>query len=500
MVNTSKRFAASAIDCAVSPTALRFQTTGTSNGTIVPRRSLLWKAIPAFIACAVFASVLTDRLGMPWGLLASCVIAATGGYLVARPLRQVFLELRAAAEDVTEGRYERRIYAPDIAEAADLAEAMTRSAAATGRRLDGAQRLNHEQEAVLAGMVEGVLAVDADRRVITLNRTAARLLGALPAEAVGRSLQEVVRNPELLRQVELLLTTQRPFEGDLILRHADERVLQIRGTLLKDSHGSAFGAVFVLNDVTRLRRLENMRRDFAANVSHELRTPITSIKGFVETILDGATPEDSDRFLRIVARQADRLDAIIDDLLSLSKIEKEAEASDILLQSALLIDIVYAALHDSRLLADEREVHFEIEGDETLRARVNPTLLQQAVRNLLDNAAKYSEHGGTVRILLAPSEGEVRLSVVDSGCGIAPEHHARLFERFYRVDKARSRKLGGTGLGLAIVKHIVLAHRGRVTVDSTLGHGATFTIHLPALPVEANPPVVGSPGGVAAGG
>jgi len=441
------------------------------------------------VLCAAAASFTTARFGALAGLTIGCLLAIVAAYLAARPLRQIFDELRLAADDVAAGRYQRRILAPDIAEAAALAEAMTRSAAETGRRLDGAQRLNHEQEAVLAGMAEGVLAVDGERRVITLNRSAARLLGVLPTESIGRSLQEVIRNPELLRQVEQLLTTHVPFEGDLVLRHADERTLQIRGTLLKDSHGRSFGAVFVLNDVTRLRRLENMRRDFAANVSHELRTPITSIKGFVETILDGATPEDADRFLRIVARQADRLEAIIDDLLSLSKIEKEAEASDIVLAPARLLEIVGAASHDCELRAAERNVHIEIEGDPAAEARVNPLLLQQAVRNLLENAVKYSDPGSTVRVVVQASPEETRISVVDHGCGIAPEHHDRLFERFYRVDRARSRKLGGTGLGLAIVKHIVLAHRGQVTVDSDLGKGSTFTIHLPPLPAQAAVPL-----------
>jgi two-component system phosphate regulon sensor histidine kinase PhoR len=274
------------------------------------------------------------------------------------------------------------------------------------------------------------------------------------------------------------------------LRQTDERVLQIRGSILKNSQGRTFGAVFVLNDVTRLRRLENMRRDFAANVSHELRTPITSIKGFVETILDGATPEDTDRFLRIVARQADRLDAIIDDLLSLSKIEKEAEASDIVLRPTRLFDVVQAAVNDCLLKANERSVSMEIvDGDREILAPANGTLLQQAVRNLLENAVKYSDPGKEVRVVVERGPDDVRVSVVDRGCGIAPEHHERLFERFYRVDKARSRKVGGTGLGLAIVKHIVLAHRGSVTIDSAIGKGSTFTIHLPPLRKAAETPV-----------
>jgi two-component system phosphate regulon sensor histidine kinase PhoR len=441
------------------------------------------------LVCAAVASLATDRLGAAAGLAIGCVVAALAAYMVARPLRQVFAALREAADDVAAGRYERRVYAPDIAEAAALAEAMTRSAAETGRRLDGVRRLNHEQEAVLSGMAEGVLAVDDQRRVITLNRTAARLLGAIPAQAVGRSLQEVVRNPELLRQVDLLLSTDVPFEGDLVLRHADDRVLQIRGTILKDTQGRPFGAVFVLNDVTRLRRLESMRRDFAANVSHELRTPITSIKGFVETILDGATPEDADRFLRIIARQADRLEAIIDDLLSLSKIEQEAEASDIALSPTRLFDVVQATVHEYHSRAAERNVTVEIDGDGELWAAANATLLQQAVRNLLENAVKYSDPGGQVRIVVERgADDDACISVVDRGCGIAPEHHDRLFERFYRVDRARSRKVGGTGLGLAIVKHIVLAHRGSITVDSAIGKGSTFTIRLPpvAAPVSAS--------------
>ncbi len=445
--------------------------------------------MPAFVLCAAVASFTTGRFGAIAGLAIGCVVAVLAAYLATRPLRQIFDELRQAADDVTAGRYQRRVYAHDIAEAAALAEAMTRSAAETGRRLDGAQRLNHEQEAVLAGMAEGVLAVDGERRVITLNRSASRLLGVLPVEAIGRSLQEVIRNPELLRQVEQLLTTHVPFEGDLVLRHADERTLQIRGTLLKDSHGDAFGAVFVFNDVTRLRRLENMRRDFAANVSHELRTPITSIKGFVETILDGANAEDSDRFLRIVSRQADRLEAIIDDLLSLSKIEKDADASDITLRPTLLSDVIAGAVHDCELRAAERDIGVETECDAELSARVNSQLLQQAVRNLIENAVKYSDSGGTVRVIAEKTAEEIRIAVIDHGCGIAPEYHDRLFERFYRVDKARSRKLGGTGLGLAIVKHIVLAHRGRVTVDSAPGQGSTFTIHLQTQPAQIEAPL-----------
>jgi len=450
---------------------------------------LFWKLLPP-IALAAAAVAGAAQLGGAPAWIAAVVASAASAAWLSRCIGRWFADLRRVVDDLAEGRPASTPVALDEPpEAADVVDAVSELGRRFAERLDGVLRINNEQEAVLAGMAEGVLAVDSDRRVISLNRSAGRLLGVGPAEIMGRIFYEIVRNPDLNRFVDQVLNTRKPLEGDLVLRQADERVLQIRGTMLNDSQGRAVGAVFVLNDVTRLRRLENMRRDFAANVSHELKTPITSIKGFIETVLDGATPEDSERFLRIVARQADRLDAIIDDLLSLSRIEKEADASDIVLSPVRLKEIVMGAAVDGRPKADERGVTFDIVCPDDLHVRANPLLLQQAIRNLVDNAVKYSESGGQVRLVGERTGDEVRISVVDKGCGIAPEHHARLFERFYRVDKARSRKLGGTGLGLAIVKHIILAHRGKVTVESTPGRGSTFTIHLPPVAAaQATPP------------
>ncbi|MBA4018021.1 MAG: PAS domain-containing sensor histidine kinase [Pirellula sp.] len=421
-----------------------------------------------------------------WSVAAAGAVAAAAtaaaSLVASRRIADPLKSLQTAVEAQVDGDSHAPTPVVDVEEISDLIDVFARLNERHGERIEGMLRINNEQEAVLAGMAEGVLAIDADRRVISLNRSAGNLLGVGPAEIMGRALHEIVRNPELLRFVDQLLSTKKPLEQDIVFRQADERVLQVRGTLLANTQGLGFGAVFVLNDVSRLRRLENMRRDFAANVSHELKTPITSIKGFIETVLDGATPEDTERFLRIVARQADRLDAIIDDLLSLSRIEKEAEASDIVLATTRLKEIAYGAAHDCLLRADERGIKFDIQCADDAQARVNALLLQQAVRNLLENAVKYSDSGGCVVLSVETLPDEVRIAVIDRGCGIAPEHHARLFERFYRVDKARSRKLGGTGLGLAIVKHIVLAHRGRVTVESALGKGSKFTIHLPTRP------------------
>jgi two-component system phosphate regulon sensor histidine kinase PhoR len=330
-------------------------------------------------------------------------------------------------------------------------------------------------------MAEGVLAVDSQERVISMNTASRRLLSIDPAQAAGRPLGEVVRNADLSRFISRALACPEPIEADVLLLGDRQRVMQAHGSALHDSEGQAIGAVIVLNDVTDFRRLEHIRRDFVANVSHELKTPITSIKGFVETLLDGAIkdPVDSQRFLQIIAKQADRLHAIIEDLLSLSKIEQREDADDIALEPGNVRGVLESAVHVCQAAAAEQDISIALDCDSQLRARINPVLLEQAIVNLLDNAIKYSDPGREVRLSAQASGDEVLIHVADRGCGIADDQVARIFERFYRVDRARSRKLGGTGLGLAIVKHIVQTHRGRVTVESTLGVGSTFTIHLP---------------------
>jgi two-component system phosphate regulon sensor histidine kinase PhoR len=241
------------------------------------------------------------------------------------------------------------------------------------------------------------------------------------------------------------------------------------------------GVLVVLNDITRLRKLENIRKEFVANVSHEIRTPITAIKGFVETLRDGAmqNPQDGERFLGIIQNHVLRLEALVEDLLSLSRIEEETEREEIVLEEKPLKEVLAGALQLCQVKAEPKQIRMELSCAEEVAAKINPSLLEQAVVNLLDNAVKYSEAGKRIWVQVESSPQEVLIRVRDEGCGIEKQHLERLFERFYRVDKARSRKLGGTGLGLAIVKHILEAHGGRVTVESQPGRGSTFTLHLP---------------------
>jgi len=344
-------------------------------------------------------------------------------------------------------------------------------------------RQRNELEAVLANMVEAVITVDQDERIIRCNTAAAKLFGIAPEQISVRSIQEMIRNASIQRFVKKTFEAEGPHEDVLVLNFEQEQFLHVHGALLQREQGQSPEALFVFHDITRLKQLENIRREFVANVSHELRTPITSIVGFVETLQDGAIhdPENAKKFLKIIEKNAQRLNSIITDLLTLSRIEQGNEQEQIVLRRVRLKDVLESVILVCENRAEEHQVQLHLECPAGLWGNVNAPLLEQAIVNLVDNAIKYSDPGSSI-LLKAETKGqEMRIAVQDSGCGIPPEHLPRLFERFYRVDKARSRKLGGTGLGLAIVKHITNVHQGRVEVESTPGAGSAFSIILPGV-------------------
>jgi len=414
------------------------------------------------------------------GGLIAALLAALVSLALSRKVTRPLEELTRGAERFAKGDLSQKLPVPDAKEIGSLAKAMNQMAAQLDDRIRTIIRQRNELEAVLSSMVEGVLAVDTNERLISMNQAAAALMRIDPSHARGRDIQEIIRNSDLQRFVTRALENRRPIEGEIILSRDRELSLQAHGTVLHDAMGQDIGALVVLNDVTHLRRLENVRRDFVANVSHEIRTPVTSIKGFVETLRDGAinNPEDAKRFLEIIVKQTDRLNAIIEDLLSLSRIEQETERAEIVLAEGPLNEVILSAIQACTIKADAKNIRIDLDSPEGIRANINPQLLEQAVTNLIDNAVKYSEPKSSVQVELSTADGEILITVSDHGCGIEKDHLPRLFERFYRVDKARSRKVGGTGLGLAIVKHIAQAHGGYVTVESTPGEGSSFTIHL----------------------
>ena len=414
------------------------------------------------------------------------VLAAAGAAVLAvRPLVRALQSLRGGAERFARGDWKYRLPDNSAEEVGMLAESLNSMAAMLDDRIQRILRQQSEHQAVLSSMEEGVMAVDRAGTVLSVNEPCARRLGVEPELVCGRSIYEVLRKPDLLKFIENAQSSSKSLDGDLRFFSPGERWLHAHGTTLHDTRGQKLGVLIVMHDVTRLRHLENVRRDFVANVSHELRTPITSIKGFVETLLeDGFADQDRrvrSAFWAFVHRQVNRLEAIINDLLYLLSCgsERRGEEQRIETGAELLAHVVQVALETCEKKALDKEVELVTECPDDLVAKINGPLLEQAVINLIDNAIKYSDSGSTVRVTVRREGDQAVIRVIDNGCGIAANHLPRLFERFYRVDKARSRELGGTGLGLAIVKHIMAAHQGTIQVESMVGRGSTFTLRLP---------------------
>lgn len=336
-----------------------------------------------------------------------------------------------------------------------------------------------EVESVLATLEEGILVIDPEEQLTFINQAAAKVLDVNTSGI--RYLEEVVRSADLLGCIRRSLKTGEPCDCEVTLHGERERAVRSYMRILRGKQHALAGVLVVLTDVTRMRQLENVRREFAANVSHELKTPLTSLKGFVETLRDGAidNPQDARKFLQIIEKQILRLEELVTDTLNLSRLEQDNERGEIELESEDIFRVLSSACELCSPRARERDIKIEVSCPAALRAEINSNLLEQAVVNLVDNAIKYSNPGSTIRLQARSSETGISIEVHDSGSGIAQEHLPRIFERFYRIDKARSRKLGGTGLGLAIVKHIAEAHGGYASVESTLGKGSTFALHLP---------------------
>ncbi len=330
---------------------------------------------------------------------------------------------------------------------------------------------------ILEGMAEGVVATDRDERILHLNPKAARLLGTTGAVA-SHPIWEATRLREVSEALSQAMASGERVAASIVQPGAPDRTLDLRASPLF-ADGETVGAVLVIEDVTQLRRLETMRQDFVANVSHELKTPITAIRGMVETLIDDpeAPVGVQRRFLEKVLRQAERMSSLVADLLSLARLEsgRELECAPIDLRGP-----IQASVRALQPALEARRVELEVALPEApVVVLGEEEALRQAVTNLLDNAIKYSAPGRKVRVGLRFTPSQVAIEVEDQGIGIEAHHRERIFERFYRVDKARSRELGGTGLGLAIVKHIAHALGGEVSVDSIPGSGSTFRIHLP---------------------
>ncbi|MBN1575203.1 MAG: HAMP domain-containing protein [Chitinispirillaceae bacterium] len=427
------------------------------------------------------------RFGIGYFLLA--VVAALVSFFISRKISLPVNSMKRVAVRFASGDFTGKLTPAGCVEIDQLAEALNEMATRLRDTIGSLTEQNNRIDAVFSSMVEGVIALDNEQRIIAINQSAVELF-ALPSKPEkGTWIGAVLRNAkinEFIKRVaergealvdEAMLTTDQQYS------EGADRLLQLHGNALRDADGRTIGVLAVINDITRLNKLETMRSDFVANVSHELRTPLTSVKGFVETLRAGAIDdrEEAERFLQIIDRQVERLSTIVEDLLALSRIEQEAQAQGPQLQCTRIASIISAAVETCSIKAAAKEIRIDTVCDAGLHAELEPALIEEALINLLDNAVNYSPNGERIVVSAGIGEDgrELRLSVADNGPGIAPEHHDRIFERFYRVDKARSRKLGGTGLGLSIVRHVALVHKGRVAVRSAPGEGSTFHFFIP---------------------
>jgi len=341
-------------------------------------------------------------------------------------------------------------------------------------------------QTILSGMVEGVLWVDERGRILMVNEALRNLL-SLSSDVSGRTPLEVIRNAELEEAIQGVIRNGGREVLELSLPGPDQKTVEINVVALKvppqtlsPKSGKMGGAIAVFHDITRLKRLEKVRQDFVANVSHELRTPLTTIKGYLETLLDGAIHEDKAvPFLQVVRRHADRLEKILEDLLILAKVETKTFSPK--RERVLLGNVIEHAVELVKESAEKKGISIvRDEISSTLFVHGEQGYLEQVFVNLLDNAIKYGRQGGRIRVFVAErDQNEIQISVEDDGIGIPTEDLPRVFERFYRVDKGRSKELGGTGLGLSIVRHIVQTHGGKVWAESQAGKGSTFHFTLP---------------------
>jgi two-component system phosphate regulon sensor histidine kinase PhoR len=418
------------------------------------------------------------------------ILLALGlAFALARRTTLPLQELTEGAERIASGAYGHKVYVTGGDEIAALAGAFNYMSQRLAGQFTQLETDRQQLRAILSGMIEGVVALDADQRILFANDRAAELL-EFPAQAViGRRLWEVVRQRTLQNIVRRALTEFEPCQEELTWNSPAARSLTVHAARLQ--HESGDGVVLVLHDTTELRRLERLRQEFVANVSHELKTPLSVIQGCVETLLDGAVEDAQHRgpFLERIADQAGRLHHLILDLLNLARIESGSEA---FVFTAVSVPQAAAACVDRhREKAQGRQQLLEAcangrvpttsisgNGEET-EAWADEEALRQILDNLVDNAVKYTPPGGSIHVRWHTEDGHVVLEVADTGIGIPDQDLPRIFERFYRVDKARSRQLGGTGLGLSIVKHLVQAMHGSVNASSAPGKGTIFTIRLP---------------------
>ncbi len=411
-------------------------------------------------------------------IMAGLVVAQLLGSRFISTIVKPIIELNKATKKIALGNLKEKVNINSDDELGELAQNFNLMSSQLEKKIHELNNNAQEMDSILSSMLNGVIALDNSKNIMFINPSAEELFKITEAKVTGKNILSVLRNNELDEKIEELLSSNATSKIEIEIYEPEHKTLNLyTNTLI--SENEKLGVLLIIEDITEIRKLENMRKDFVANVSHELKTPLTSIRGFVETLKNGAAEnkEVRTKFLDIIDLETSRLSSLIEDLLVLSEIENKKSQNK---SNISISDSIVGLCEMLNNLAAMKGIEFTSEIEDYLpEVYGNESWLKQMIVNLVDNAIKYTDLGGFVKLSIFSDANNIIISVKDNGVGISKEHQYRLFERFYRVDKARSRNVGGTGLGLAIVKHVIISFDGSIKVNSTVGEGSEFIVNIP---------------------
>ena len=444
-----------------------------NNSSIIIRISLPDESLDATL------NLLQNRL-----ILGGLIILLAGtilSYFISKIIANPIIKLTDQVHHIRIGNLRERIQLKGTKEILSLTESFNDLARQLADRIDSITVQSNEQKAILTSLIEGIIATDNTGKIIRINPAAKKILSIETENLIGKNISSVVQNKDLINYFEQYLDKHDRGMQEITIPQLKSKTIQLYAAELRDSEQERIGSLFVLSDISRIKKLERIRQDFVANVSHELKTPITTIKGFVET-LEAVKIKDKKtikKYLNFIGKNTDRMNYIVTDLLELSRLEQQEYDTKISLKRRNLKLVLEAAIQECDFQANKKSINIKLDCDGNLMAPLDIGLMTQAIINLIENAIHYSKENSKILLTAKKVSTTAVISVTDYGPGIETKHLTRLFERFYRVDKSRSRKYGGTGLGLAIVKHIANIHNGNVSVESKVGEGSIFSITIP---------------------
>lgn len=444
-----------------------------------------WRPVASYFFMLLIFFILlklytVEKLTFMGAVLVALSLSVVLAWVLFKRVIEPLNEINAVARDMARGNLDKELHIYSQDEIGNLARSINDMAIRLKNTITQITEEKNRIRAILYSMADGVIALDQSGRVLLINPPVEEIFGITQAASQGKNILGVIRNYDVEQMLKKALRMVKPLTQEVKVLTPEPKIFRFHATPLMGQEGIRTGVVILMRDITEQSKLEQMRTEFVANVSHELRTPLTSIKGFLETLMDGALddPYAARHFLEIMSQETERLTRLIEDLMDLSKIEERRVVHR--WQPVHLSDTIGRVLAMFQPQANEKGISISVDMPDGLPSvQGDPDMLAQVLINLVDNALKYTPNGGHVNVLAAQDEDRVRVDVKDTGIGIPPESLPRVFERFYRVDKARSRELGGIGVGLAIVKHIIKAHGGEVCVQSEPGKGSTFRFTLP---------------------